>query len=257
MIVDCFSFFNELDLLELRLGELDPVVDQFVLAEAVVTHQGSPKPLFFQENRVRFGPWLHKIAHVVLEAIEAEGPAAHWVREAKQRNALGKILDHVPDDAIVMVSDLDEIPTRGFVRQLPNLADAQTRVVAEGPMYATYLNGLTGRWLGTTAARVPIARKLGLHALRTAREEAQWQESGRSVVPNGGWHFSFIGSVDDRKAKAEAWGHAQDDGFAGFDYEAGEAQRQIFGQPIQFVAVDADFPVYLRENRARFAHLIR
>ena len=45
MIYDCFCFFNELDLLEIRLNELNPVVDKFVLVEATMTHNGDKKPL--------------------------------------------------------------------------------------------------------------------------------------------------------------------------------------------------------------------
>ena len=46
MIYDCFSFFNELDLLEIRLNTLDKVVDKFILAESTLTHTGNPKPLY-------------------------------------------------------------------------------------------------------------------------------------------------------------------------------------------------------------------
>lgn len=54
MIIDCFTFFNELDVLEIRLRELDGVVDRFVLVEATLTHQGKPKPLLYAENKERF-----------------------------------------------------------------------------------------------------------------------------------------------------------------------------------------------------------
>ena len=61
------SFFNELDVLEIRLAELDPVVDVFIIAEAAKTHSGEHKPLYFQENRERFAPWLDKIRHIVVK----------------------------------------------------------------------------------------------------------------------------------------------------------------------------------------------
>ena len=54
MIYDCFSFYNELDLLEIRLNVLKGTVDKFVLAEATVTHTGHPKPLYYAENKARF-----------------------------------------------------------------------------------------------------------------------------------------------------------------------------------------------------------
>ena len=54
MIYDCFTFFNELDLLEIRLNVLRDVVDRFVLVEAGETHTGKRKPLYFRENAARF-----------------------------------------------------------------------------------------------------------------------------------------------------------------------------------------------------------
>jgi beta-1,4-mannosyl-glycoprotein beta-1,4-N-acetylglucosaminyltransferase len=54
VIYDCFPFFNELELLELRLHELAPVVDRHVLVEATVTHSGQPKPLHFADNEDPF-----------------------------------------------------------------------------------------------------------------------------------------------------------------------------------------------------------
>ena len=54
MIYDCFTFFNEFDLLEIRLNELDSVVDKFVLVEATKTFSGLDKPLYFNENKNKF-----------------------------------------------------------------------------------------------------------------------------------------------------------------------------------------------------------
>ena len=53
-VYDCFIFYNELDLLEIRLKTLDSVVDHFVLVEATKTHRGKDKPLYFEENKERF-----------------------------------------------------------------------------------------------------------------------------------------------------------------------------------------------------------
>ena len=60
-IVDAFTFYNELDMLEIRLAELYNVVDFFVLVEATETFQGSPKPLYFDQNRARFKKYAKKI----------------------------------------------------------------------------------------------------------------------------------------------------------------------------------------------------
>ena len=66
MIYDCFPFFNELDLLEIRLNELSGVVDRFVLSEAELTHNGDRKPLYFNEHKDRFAKFADKIIHIIV-----------------------------------------------------------------------------------------------------------------------------------------------------------------------------------------------
>ena len=116
MIYDCFSFFNELDLLEIRLNTLDNVVDKFVIAESNFTHRGDPKPLYYKENAARFARFKDKIIHVV--APDPEDPAKArtdvaygWLCENKQRNATIRAIEEcLNDNDVLMVSDLDEIP---------------------------------------------------------------------------------------------------------------------------------------------------
>jgi beta-1,4-mannosyl-glycoprotein beta-1,4-N-acetylglucosaminyltransferase len=61
MIVDCFAFFNEFEILELRLRTLEDVVDRFVLCEAGFTHRGDPKPLLFGGQAERFARWRDRM----------------------------------------------------------------------------------------------------------------------------------------------------------------------------------------------------
>ena len=64
-IFDTFTFYNELDLLELRMEILGDVVDYFVINEANITFTGKEKPLYYFENRERFKKWEDKIIHHV------------------------------------------------------------------------------------------------------------------------------------------------------------------------------------------------
>ncbi|KAJ1478183.1 glycosyltransferase family 17-domain-containing protein [Baffinella frigidus] len=77
-IIDAFPFFNELEVLEVRLAELYPIVDKFILVESSVTHAGNPKDLFFDANLAAFDQYRDKIIHVVLDSLP-ESPDA-WVR---------------------------------------------------------------------------------------------------------------------------------------------------------------------------------
>ena len=80
MVYDCFSFFNELDLLEIRLNVLKDVVDKFVLVEATRTHTGAEKSLYFKENEARFSAFRDRIVHIVVDDFTL-ADAASSIRE--------------------------------------------------------------------------------------------------------------------------------------------------------------------------------
>lgn len=106
-LYDCFLFYNELDILEIRLNELYDHIDYFVLVEAVETFRGKPKKLFFQENREIFQPFLDKIIHIVIEKnLETDDP---WVREAVHRNQIMRGLEYCRPNDIILISDIDEV----------------------------------------------------------------------------------------------------------------------------------------------------
>jgi len=66
-IYDCFTFYNELDLLDLRLAELYNHVDHFVIVEATTTFQNNTNPLFLKDNWSRYSQYHDKIVHVVVD----------------------------------------------------------------------------------------------------------------------------------------------------------------------------------------------
>jgi Glycosyltransferase family 17 len=109
MIYDCFTFFNELELLEIRLNELAGVVDRFVLVEATRTHSNQRKPLYFSENQSRFASWKNRIIHIVADDLPATGDDA-WVRENFQRNCIMRGLTACSDTDTILVSDLMKFP---------------------------------------------------------------------------------------------------------------------------------------------------
>src|SRR4051812_40271897 len=115
-LCDCFTFYNELDILEIRLRELYDVVDRFVLVEATHTHKGDPKPLHYATNRARFASWNDKIRHIVIGDLPVgDNLAAIRRREMGQRNAILLGLMDAQDDDIVLISDVDEIPRKSAV----------------------------------------------------------------------------------------------------------------------------------------------
>jgi beta-1,4-mannosyl-glycoprotein beta-1,4-N-acetylglucosaminyltransferase len=202
MLVDAFMFYNELDILELRLEVLDEYVDRFVLVESEVTHVGTPKELIFQNNRERFSKWLHKINHVVVTAADSPSDEDPWVREKHQRHCILKGLEDVPNEAIVMVSDVDEIPDMKKVpfERLPHIVCS-----VHMTMYEYSLDYLfTGEaWIGTSITNAELLRRVGPNHLRTNR----WKFP---IFREAGWHLSSFGSPMHIWQKMRTYAHAKD-----------------------------------------------
>ena len=196
MIYDCFTFFNEHDLLELRLRELDPVVDRFVIVEADRTHQGAPKPLYFAEAAARYRRWEDKIIHVVLDDMP-RGPDA-WERERYQRTAILRgLADAMPDDLIV-VADLDEIPRREILKLLDRYLVEPTSLQMMLHLLRFNLRSKLV-WSYTKAVRrAELDNPAELRLTRTRRS-----------VPDAGWHLSYIGDREFILRKLKAFAHTE------------------------------------------------
>src|SRR5579863_8430750 len=116
MIYDCFTFFNELELLELRLNELAGVVDRFVIVEATKTHSGKPKPLHYRDNQARISRFHSQIIHVIVDDMPVSDDA--WTLENFQRNCIVRGLTGCRPDDFILISDLDELPRAGVVKRM-------------------------------------------------------------------------------------------------------------------------------------------
>ena len=84
MIVDAFIFYNELKMLEYRLNILYEKIDYFILVESTKTHKGSPKKLYFNDNKDNFHNYLDKIIHIIVD--DMPDGNNHLLRENHQRN---------------------------------------------------------------------------------------------------------------------------------------------------------------------------
>ena len=105
-IYDCFSYWDEDLLLDLRLNILDDFVDYFVIVEGNKTWQNNSKKLKF--NKDNFSKFKDKIIYIPVEDMpDGDNP---YIRENYQRNAISRGLNHASDDDYIIISDLDEIP---------------------------------------------------------------------------------------------------------------------------------------------------
>lgn len=279
-LYDCFLFYNELDLLEIRLNELSGVADKFVLAEATTTFTGKPKPLFFSENKERFRAFNDRIIHIVIEDQPNASPTA-WERQIHQRNALVRGIGEAAPDDLILLSDVDEIPRADAVRDARNNPPGKGEVVCfELRMYNYFVNlECEDRWLRNGPRLVQKQHLNGFENLRRVKGPVReplrdfvrgldaWKKMGRwvrrTMIPDSGWHFTYTGGIEAIQKKINS--------YSGHDKVSDEirdparlVQRISDGYSvdtrhntrIEFRPLDATFPRHLLDHRERFSKLI-
>jgi hypothetical protein len=130
-VFDVFPFSLELDVLELRLRQLEDVVDVFVAVEAPRGFGGPRKPLFLSRNLARFDRFRSKLVRLVVATnpwdaglLPARRTGTDWAGESAFREALWREVRRldIPEDAVVLTSDVDEVPSRHVVHWLREYA---------------------------------------------------------------------------------------------------------------------------------------
>lgn len=204
-VYDVFPFFNEIDLLEIRLEHLDQLVDYFVITEATTTFSGNPKPLYFDENRALFKKFEKKIIHQVVDQIPDLDP---FERDRYQRDCVRTILqEHCENEDFIIYGDVDELPSIPSLESSFNYLHVGYNMIHLAQnQYYFYLNveevsnslrSFTGeypltinrKWLGTNVSKWEYARQFSITNLR----DPIHKENGKRLK-NGGWHFTYIGS---------------------------------------------------------------
>ncbi len=278
MIYDCIPFFNELDILKLRMQILAPYVDFFVIEEASVTFSGEPKRMIFAENRQLFAEFEEKIRYVAVENSPLVGVTTHE-RDKFQKNQLIRGLSGCKPEDIIIFGDVDEIPNpETLVRLIERFEPGKIYHLAQRMFYC-FLNmeevsgnllSITGefpgverrQWLGTKVCSFSELPGEGIVYLREVSPEDK-----RSVrVADGGWHFGYMGGNGERDVakrigvKVQAAAHSE---YNSKRYLSEAVDRLLCGEDIfdrdaKFVRVpiDESFPAYLRAHREEYDFLI-
>jgi beta-1,4-mannosyl-glycoprotein beta-1,4-N-acetylglucosaminyltransferase len=191
MIIDCFTFWKELDILEIRLNELYDTVDKFVLVEASRTQSMLPKPYYFEENKSRFEKFLDKIIHVKVDD-ELDVSKNPWVFDIHQRMCIKRglsTIENLSDEDFILVSDVDEIPKSSALKEyLPQIDE----VICFGMTYNVYYLNLVMRnhvWPGTVATKWKYAKNIDMHTLIKVRDRLP----ANLIIKNSGWHLGYQG----------------------------------------------------------------
>lgn len=252
-VIDCFPFFNELDLLEIRLNSLAPYVDRFILVESEETHSGKRKPLFFYENQDRFRDFpITRLVSVPCPTVKKGDVSGNaWRREHYQREYLRGAIEHFDDDCIILLSDLDEIP------DLENW-DGERFGVFKVATYYYYLNL---RAVGNDMRCTTVEKRKYITTMNRLIHK-------RSIFPivGTGWHFSTLGTAEEIKYKFESFAHTELDN-PEFLNQIGDKRKNL-SDPFKGAAPnwgDRKFelkkevltgPKWLVENIHRYPHLL-
>ncbi len=278
MIYDCIPFFNELDILKLRMQILAPYVDRFVLEESTVTFSGEPKEMVFARNREMFEEFADKIIYVAVDNSPMEGVTTHE-RDKFQKNQLIRGLSGCKPEDIIIFSDVDEIPDPETLTGLFDGFEPGKIYHLAQRMFYCFLNmeevsgnllSITGefpgverrQWLGTKICSFSELPEEGIVYLREVSPE-----DPRSVrVADGGWHFGYMGGDGERdvakrigvKVKAAAHQEYNSKRYLTEAVDRLLCGEDIFDRDAKFVRVEIDesFPAYLREHRQEYDFLI-
>jgi len=272
---DCFCYFNEDMILKLRLETLWSYVDYFVIAEAVYTQTGKPKPLNFDARK--FSEYGSKLRYLVVDQFPT-GTLDFWKNENHQRNCLKKgLFDARPDD-LVIVSDLDEIPRPEALASYDPVR--YKRGDLQQYFYAYYLNNLRmdgdkpAVWLGSkiTTFRHLIEFFQETNSVRSYKStgplrvlrRAMFKRFHVQIIRNGGWHFTWVMTPEDavKKMEAIAEGDFYKDEHRGVDYIADtfRSGNDLLDPHVRYIAqevVEPDFPRFLVKHKDKYRQWLR
>jgi len=280
-VFDSFIFFNELDLLELRLNILNDVVDYFVLTESPWTVSGNPKPLYYEENKDRFEKFNHKIIHNITEEIPNdyteykekkkyhtpmggvdlngqpyENYALRFKRAIFNRDSsiYGAVNFGIQDDDIIMTSDADEIINPLVLEDLSWFDPSNHYVALQRAFYYSLNYLYQENWMGTRISTFKKLSETSVDLLRNMHRDAY-------KIENAGWHWSFFGNADNFRLKIASYEHTENN----TENNTSNAEERVengidpFGRSIEIVAVPIDdsYPEYIRSNQEKFAEFIK
>lgn len=277
---DTFIFFNELELLEIRLNILNDFVDYFILVESTKTFTGLDKPLYYLENKNKYEKFNNKIIHIVVDDLpnsfdelknrvgsnvemdiirdclttpNVPAGEVHWLREFYQKEQIKKALydiKDINDNDFIFISDLDEIWD-------PNIKinfNSDDIFRYNQAVHSYYLNNFSSEiWYGTIGTKYKNIKNYSINHIRTPNR------NNYITIPNAGWHFNFMGGPDKIKIKLESYGHQEynNDVIKNNIEDKLTNNLEIFGRPFMFLKTEEILPEYIKNNKNKYIHLFK
>ena len=239
-IYDCFTFYNEVDLLKIRLQLLNDCVDYFVIVEMSKTQRGVEKDFIFEIHKNEFEEYKDKIIYVKVDVPPLySGIYGDWKLENFQRNSIMHGLKECEIDDLVIISDLDEIPNPYILQNLDkvdvSLISPQNEILSKAGIYSMFRQFF---WICSIYPPLFLKKRKCVNVLeKTAvilKQDIYYyyincKSRGKlhgsvifkfknmllpqncrklrytlPCIKNGGWHFSYLGGVKKIKEKLKA-----------------------------------------------------
>jgi hypothetical protein len=260
-LIDYFPYFNERELLELRINLLKDHVDHFVISEADKTFSGLPRQFELKNLIAELGLPAEKITvievrqaddvdlQLELHDFEAQYPEDRAdivsiqavARERIQRNALQKVLYKFDDTDWFLMSDIDEIINPNHIEFALNVAQNNPDTVVKLPLINLYGRAdlrpyARAGWPFVWRTAMSICKKSIVSQTTPHRIRCKYHVPAQIITPtiggeifdNFGWHFSWMGGDVRNQIKSRSYAHAPNQGHQrhrshGFKFEEGES----------------------------------
>ena len=265
-IFDCFQYFNEDHIADLRFNILDEYVDFFVVVESTVNHQGQARKLHFDKNKYK--KFQNKIVYIEVDdtpdSIKKPHTGGESLVEQHQRNSIMKGLNKSQDNDLIILSDVDEIPDLNKLK----VFDKNKYAVFSQKMFMYKLNLLNlneNNWHGSK-----ICLKKNLKSpqwLRNLKFKKYpfWRidkQKNLQIIDNGGWHFAYLQDVKNISKKIKSFAHGE------FNKAEIVSEKNIElkinqgedvlgrGYKIKKIEIDSSYPKYIINNKDKLKNWI-
>ncbi len=228
-VFDCFMYYNEDTILDVRLNYLNKFVDYFVIVESTFNHKGQKKELNFDIKK--FSQFKNKIRYYILddqpkdiEAIDINDSEDvknskyilnGYRRDHFQRNHIIEGIKDAQENDIIIISDIDEIPKLKNI----NFEKLKNKLIFFKQKMCYYKFNLFQKnydWVGSRACIKSML--LSPQWLRDIKAKSYpfWRldllfskkkYSSIQIVNDGGWHFSYLNTPELIEQKLKSYTH--------------------------------------------------
>ena len=221
MIYEFFSFYNEYDMLELKLQEHAQHVDRFVITESNRTYNQIDKPYRLEQQWDRYRTWHDKIHYL---KFDATGLEMGWPTEHAQREHGPRSVALEPTD-IMVISDLDEfLRDEDWLWLDKNIGNCKREILFEMECYWCFADVQHARKqqaLAVTQRRKYINSTLHRRPMKILADHAN-PMSDTTVQP-GGIHLTWMG--DEQRFREKLLGSIE-----GYNWTQGKSADEMWSQ---------------------------